>query len=283
MMRNWKSYLWLALLVTVVAVTPAGAQESGRGNRGPDGRRDAAQTRRALEEILNEWYPPTLRRVLQLDPSLLSNASYLMAYPELNSFLMEHPDVGRNPTYYLGTPEDERNVFVRPPESEWENVFEMLSIIAVTFAITGTILWIIRAAVNHRRWLRLTRLQTEAQTKIMDRFSSNDDLLAFIQTPAGKRFLESSAVPLEPQAVAAPVGRILWSVQAGLILLVTGMGIEFVSSQVEDMDAARAFFVIGVLVIAVGFGFILSSLASYELSRRLGLFSQPETPQTPSS
>ena len=31
--------------------------------------------------------------------------------------------------------------------------------------------------VDHRRWLRQSKVQTEVHTKLLDRFTSNDDLL----------------------------------------------------------------------------------------------------------
>ena len=54
-------------------------------------------------------YPPELRNVLSLDPTLLGNQSYLAPYPVLASFLNEHPEIGRNPSFYFGpafNPED---------------------------------------------------------------------------------------------------------------------------------------------------------------------------------
>ena len=36
------------------------------------------------------------------------------------------------------------------------------------------------------------KIQTDAHTKIVDRLASNEDLLAYMQSPAGQRFLTSS-------------------------------------------------------------------------------------------
>jgi hypothetical protein len=43
----------------------------------------------------------------------------------------------------------------------------------------------------------LSKVQTEVHTKIVDRFTANDDLLAYIQSPAGSKFLESSPIHLD--------------------------------------------------------------------------------------
>ena len=54
----------------------------------------------------------------------------------------------------------------------------------------------------------------------MDRFTANEDLLAYMQTPAAQRFLESAPLSLEAPSrpVGAPLSRILWSVQVGVVL-----------------------------------------------------------------
>jgi len=119
-------------------------------------------------------------------------------------------------------------------------------------------------------------------TKLLDRFSSNEDLMAYMQTPAGRRFLESAPIPLEgpSRAVAAPLSRILWSLQAGVVLAVASLGILFISNRVVE-EIAQPLFAIGVLVLALGTGFIVSAAASYVLSKRLGLLDAPAPAREP--
>ena len=74
------------------------------------------------------------------------------------------------------------------------------------------------------------KIQTDAHTKIVDRLSSNEDLLAYMQSPAGQRFLTASlGVPsmaeAAPPMIGAPFNRILWSVQAGVVLATAGVGL----------------------------------------------------------
>jgi hypothetical protein len=175
--------------------------------------------------------------------------------------------VANNPTYFVGTYEPERR-----ENPSWQRLVEPLVVTTLLLASMGAVLWIIRAIVDHRRWLRISRVQTEAYSKILERFSSNEELFAFIQTAAGRRFLESSSIPLEPRAASAPVGRILWSVQAGFVLLFAGVGMEMLSYSTSiPMEVTQVLFVMGGLLLAMGVGFVLSGLASYGLSRRFGL------------
>ena len=77
-----------------------------------------------------------------------------------------------------------------------------------------------------------------------------------------------------PRSVAAPVGRILWSVQGGLVLMAGGIGLQVVSQQVAD-EASRPLHALGVLGIALGLGFVISAIISFLISNRLGLIELP--------
>jgi hypothetical protein len=70
---------------------------------------------------------------------------------------------------------------------------------------------------------------------------SNEDLLAYIQTPVGRRFLESAPLPIASaaQPPAAPFNRILWSGQAGLVLAAGGLGLLFVSRRAIEEVVKR--------------------------------------------
>jgi hypothetical protein len=123
-------------------------------------------------------------------------------------------------------------------------------------------------------------VQTEVHNKLLDRFTSNEDLLAYIQTPAGRRFLESAPIPTEsPRSIGAPLGRILWSIQAGAVLTVAGLGLQVVSARSID-EVAQPLSAVGIVVLAIGLGFGVSALLAYVLSRRLGLVG-PSTDTAP--
>ena len=64
--------------------------------------------------------------------------------------------------------------------------------IGVMFGI-GTFAWLVRSAIDYRRWLRAMKIQTEAHTKIVDRLASNEDLLAYMQSAAGQRSIARRA------------------------------------------------------------------------------------------
>ncbi len=237
---------------------------------------DSHETRDAFDSVLRR-YPSEVSRVLKLDPSLMTNQSYLANYPALASFLSQHPEVAHSPAFYLSSisiPED--GVRENGSERVWRSTMEGLAIFSIFGLAAGVLIWLVRTVIDHRRWSRVSKVQAEVHNKLMDRFTANDDLLAYIQTPAGKRFLESAPVALDagPRAVSAPIGRILWSVQVGLVLAAAGFGLQYVSRSIEK-TVSQPLFAMGILGVSIGAGFVLSAIVSYLLSRKLGLWEPP--------
>jgi hypothetical protein len=280
-----------AALFVLISLSPVRAAAAGQRQSTPSTPAavpgqpaNADETRNRLDDLLRQ-YPPSLGRILYLDPTLLDNPPYLQPYPELAAFLAAHPEVKHNPGYFLGNFEaNPRNLPWRPTPQDraiemWRNAIEAISIGCVILIIAGGVLWMLKTLIEYRRWSRLSKIQTEVHNKLLDRFTSNEDLLAYIQTPAGRKFLESAPIPLDsPRSIAAPLGRILWSAQVGAVLTVLGLGIEVVArSVIEDLAGPVA--AIGAVIIALGIGFLVSAFLAYLLSRRFGLMGEPQAPE----
>jgi hypothetical protein len=251
----------------------AQVQQGSQSTSVPVPSQAADETREQLERVL-EQYPPSLPRVLRLDPTLLTDTTYLQPYPALAAFLTQHPEVAHNPSFFFSRYQND-NFYRSDPQQRalelWRSTIEGFTITAVMVAVAGALAWLIKTLIDHRRWTRLSRVQTDVHNKLLDRFTSNEDLLAYIQTPAGRRFLESAPIPTEsPRSIGAPLGRILWSAQAGAVLTVAGLGLQVVSARSID-EVAQPLSAVGIVVLAIGIGFGLSALLAYILSRRLGL------------
>ena len=238
---------------------------------------NARETRERLRELLDQ-YPPSLAQVLRLDPSLLSRPDYIAPYPRLAAFLAQHPEVAHNPGYFIG---DAR--FNMPPDNRnralnlLEDVLAGMAGLTVFGTVVGFLVWVIRSIISHRSWQHIMKIQTDAHTKIFDRLSSNEEMLAYVQSPAGQRFLTStsSAIDLSPRSIGAPVGRILWSVQVGVVIAFAGIGL-FVARNIMMEEVAQVLYVLSILAISLGLGFVVSALLAYFLSLRLGLL-EPRT------
>src|SRR4029453_532198 len=103
------------LVIGAAAAAPAGSQPAETSAEGtarpaagpasaavtvPGLSASAGETREDLRELLRR-YPPDLARILKLDPNLMTNQTYMAAYPQLSAFLLQHPEVMRSPDYFL--------------------------------------------------------------------------------------------------------------------------------------------------------------------------------------
>jgi hypothetical protein len=134
---------------------------------------------------------------------------------------------------------------------------ESIFIVGEVFGSIAFVIWVITTTV--RRY-KIARLQSEVQNRMLDRFSSSQDLAAFAQTDAGKQMLES----LKVETVSAYT-RIIASVQAGIVMLLVGGAMLMLRARVPD--AADGFTVFGTLIIALGVGLGISSGVAYALSK----------------
>lgn len=271
--------------VTIVLLTlssgPLAAQTAGQVT--PQGRvivvspegEELTAAQRVRDEFMTvlRKYPPSVGQVLKLDPTLMASEQYLASYPGIVAFLNQHPEIRRSPAFYLErVSTGDGGYYYDPRERAWNNTIEMVGVFLIILTIAGALGWLIRTAVDYRRWGRLAKVQAEAHTKLLDRFTGNDELLAYVQSPAGAKFLKSSPITLDgaPRTMGAPLARIQWSMQAGIVLAAAGIGLNYVSQKI-DPYRADPIFMFSVLLLSIGIGFLLSAGASFLMSRRLGL------------
>src|SRR5438034_1067944 len=167
-------------LLTVLVLAASPAFVSAQAPRAAVEEQNASETRERVRQILDQ-YPPSLRQVLRLDPSLITRPDYMSSYPTLAAYLAQHPEVAHNPTFFLGG-------------------------------------------------------------------------------PGGPQYTDGRA------QVASAVE----SIFIGMEVTVGGAGLWVAKNGVFD-EAAQAMQVFAILVMSLGLGFVLSALASYGLSRQLGL------------
>ena len=235
--------------------------------------RDARQTRDRLNEIFQQ-HPPSVRDVLRIDPTLMYRPDYMANYPVLAAFLEQHPEIAHNPGYFVGEQryEDQNNSPRLELARALRHAVEFAGIVLIVMTITTGVIFLVKTVVDHRRWHRAMKAQTDLNTKLIDRFASSEDLLAYLQSPQGKVLTEAPALPqVAPRAMSAPLNRIFWSLQSGIVLGALGGGLMVVSRTTDDLDVATFMNGVGVVVLMIGLGFAVSAMVSYVLSQRLGL------------
>ncbi len=241
-------------------------------------RPDARETRERLNELLNQ-YPPSVREVLRIDPTLMYRADYMANYPVLAAFLRAAPGSGPQPGVLR------RRVAVPGAKQQsadgsgcarcaTRSSSQASRLIVMTIA-TG-IIFLVRTVVEHWRWQRAMKAQSDLNNKLIDRFASNQELLAYLQSPQGQAADRGAGASAAGRCgiMDAPLNRIFWSLQAGAVLACGGFGLLIGEQPTPGRSAAgrrSVLFAFGLVVLTVGAGFLLSSAISYFLSQRLGL------------
>lgn len=129
--------------------------------------------------------------------------------------------------------------------------------------------WIVYVIVDGRRRREQLRVMSEFHTKILEKMGSTADFGAFLETDGGKRFMKSLAVE-GPSAKT----RMLGSTQTGIVCTMVGLALLILGGIFYYLR--DGLWVIGGVVTACGIGFILSTAASYRLSKSLGLLEGQE-------
>jgi hypothetical protein len=219
---------------------------------------NAWNTQQDLWRVMRQ-YPPAVGEIVQRDPSLLQKPDYMSAYPALAAFVEQHPEVTRNPGFYFGTYEYRERSSKDRAYNMMEDILGGLAALTAGLMVLSVFIWLVRTIVDHRRWLRTSKVQVEMHTKLLDRLTTNEDLMAYAQSPAGSRFLESTPISLEAESRAsAPVGRIIWSMQAGIVLMALGGGLLWVQKDAIE-EVRQGISVIQAIVGSVGVGLIVSA------------------------
>ena len=247
--------------------------------------RDVAALQDQLLQMLR--VSPTLAEVVARDPSLLSNADYVNRNnPELGRFLQAHPEIAHNPDFYLfnnlhGEHEQpsetlERKLWPQMSDQRPSGVDQELISDGIPFlvfvCILGALLWLTHVLLENRRWSRIFKLQTDVHGRLIEKFGTSQEVLTYMGTDAGKRFLEATpiAVGFEQQPpVPSPVARVLTPLQIGIVMTLLGAGLLFLRHSIPD--GGNALLVIGTVVLMPGLGFIISAGITWVLARHLGL------------
>lgn len=138
---------------------------------------------------------------------------------------------------------------------------EAVVIVPVVFGAFVWIVWILFSTVRRSR---NTRMQADLQGKLLDKFNSNQDLLAYVQTEAGQSFMGSLAAEQN-----TPYGRILTAVQTSIILIFLGGSLLYLKHHIPGSD--EGFLILGTLTLTLGAAFLVAAGVSYGLSKSFGL------------
>ena len=133
--------------------------------------------------------------------------------------------------------------------------------------VGGTIGWIVWVVFTTLRRYLIAKTKARLQEKILERITSSDALATLAANDSGRHFLES--ITVEDSQPPSPFARILFGIQAGLVLLCFGIAILTLHRHIYD--PVGGFIIVGTGGIGLGLGFLTASAASLFVSRKLGL------------
>jgi hypothetical protein len=130
----------------------------------------------------------------------------------------------------------------------------------VVFATFGWIAWVIFSSL--RRY-KVARVMADVQMMFLSRFDSPQNMLAYVETESGRKFLTSLA-----HETGTPYGHILSCVRWGIMLIIFGGTLCVLrGANLVEQDPQ----VFGIIAIALGVGCEAAAAASYFLYRKLGV------------
>lgn len=285
---------WIAVAMTFVpALRAAQTPRSSTPAAAPQvSQKDVADLQDQLLQLLR--VTPTLAEVISRDPSLLGNADYVTRYnPALQHFLQEHPEIAQNPDFYLfnnlhGQNEQpsetlERRLWPEVARRQQEDpptraFIEYGVPFLVFLCVLGALLWLIHVLLENRRWNRIFKLQSDVHGKLIERFATSQEVLTYMSTEAGKRFLEATPIAVgfeRAQPVPSPVARVLTPMQIGIVMMMLGIGLVSLRNSIPD--AAAPLLALGIVVLMPGLGFIISAGFTWWMARHFGLMQDPGT------
>jgi hypothetical protein len=295
--RNRLIGIALAAILTVGVAAPAlshsqAAPQRATATASAPSEQEVAETQAQFLKLLK--LSPVLTSVVARDPSLLSDQAYVEHNnPELAQYMAAHPDIAKNPDFYLfsqlkqegGDREDALERAVWPDlsprpyhQSSAAELADKFIPMVIVVTIFGALVLIIRSLVESRRWNRTFKMQSDVHSRLIDKFSTNQELAAYMETEAGKRFLE--ATPISTGVGAGPyvpnvVARVLTPLQIGFVMVLLGIG--FIMLRHVGDDTAESMMITGTVMLMPGIGFILSAGATWAVAHRLGLM--PDNPR----
>jgi hypothetical protein len=136
-----------------------------------------------------------------------------------------------------------------------------LIIVPTVFATFAWAIWIVSTSIR-RYWV--VKAQTQVQSRLLDKLGASPELLAYLQTTEGVKFLNSLTADQ-----VSPYVRILSATQTSIVMICTGAVLLFLRTRASTEE--KTLLVFGGIILAMGVGFGLSAIASYRLSRSFGL------------
>jgi Ca2+/Na+ antiporter len=147
-----------------------------------------------------------------------------------------------------------------------DKILDFLPPLIVGLAFIYMLAAVITAVLESRRRAMAIRARADLLNRVLDKFGSSRDFIELSESPGGKRLLE--ALGSEPNGAGE---KILSAVQRGVVLTVLGVGLLLLSLTLYAAAVEELCRIFGAVALALGIGYLGSSILSYRMARSLGL------------
>lgn len=139
---------------------------------------------------------------------------------------------------------------------------DQIAVMVIFIGIPVALGAIYRSHLAHARFMKVLQLRAEANAKLMDRFGQDPALLEYLRSDANRELLD---VRIQDTSTSVPggYGRMLTSIQLGLVFLSGGVAVAWFSRYVTWPRDQQGFLMVGTLGAALGIGALLSAVASH--------------------
>jgi len=145
-----------------------------------------------------------------------------------------------------------------------EQVFDAFIPMVVSVGLFALIAWIVFVIADGRRRREQLKVISEFNAKILEKMGSTAEFGAFLDTEGGRRLMKTLTVE-GPSAKT----RMLGATQTGIVCASIGIAMLILGGIFYYLR--DGLWVMGGIITACGIGFLVSTLASYRLSKTLGL------------
>jgi hypothetical protein len=131
----------------------------------------------------------------------------------------------------------------------------LMPIVGILASFTAAILIVYFTSRSRQRRIEV---QAEMQAKLIDRFGTAPELIAFLQSEPGRQF--ANGVQMAPTLLMQD--RVLAGFRRAVVLTVLGLGFLFLT-----YAADRDFLIPAVIILALGIGYLLAGLLSLKMTK----------------
>jgi hypothetical protein len=149
------------------------------------------------------------------------------------------------------------------------NILNGITALAFGVAIIISVAWIVVNVVTALKQRANTRTRAEIYHRLIDKFGTAPEFIAFLESDAGMKFIEENTVQ-----TSVPLTKILASIQRGIILGLLGAGLLVLGNIFGGSLGGDLYIVLtvsGTIGMMIGLGFLISAGISYKLCKVWGI------------